>query len=270
MVKKLLKHELLSYLHTLPIVYIVVLGVGLMGRIARAFEADNIAYELLRNSADIMLMLASYAAMVLTTIFCLLRFYKNLFSGEGYLTLTLPVSVEQHLLVKTIGALIANVATALTIFASVCIFFAGDWFTEITKALLYLYKKGVATYGGADMAMYVLEILLTLLTLTLMQYMTFYVCICIGQTLRRGRIIAAIGIYYGLTQLTQIIGTIIVIIISVYGNVPLLIAITDLIRANIPTFVHLLLWGIIVMGMVWSGICFLVSRKTMKHKLNLR
>ncbi len=269
MVKKLFKHELISYLHTLPIVYIVLFGIGLMGRFIRAFEDDSTTYVILNGSASAMLFIASFAAVVLTTVFCLIRFYKNLFSGEGYLTLTLPVSVESHLFVKTIGALIANVATALAIALAVCTFFAGDWLHEIIKALLYLFKYATMSYGTANMILYVGEILLLMLTMTLAQLLTFYMCICIGQSLRRGRIIAAIGIYYGLTLLTQGIGTALLIAQTFLEDSQFIIHLNRWIIQHKPTFVHLILCGIIVLGILWSGICFLISRAMMKKRLNL-
>lgn len=269
MVKKLFKHELISYLHTLPIVYIVLLGIGAMGRIIRAFENDSAAYTLLGGSAMAMLWIAIFAAVVLSTIFCLIRFYKNLFSGEGYLTLTLPVSVEQHLFVKTAGALLASIATAVVIALSVCIFFAGDWLGEIVKALLYMLQNGADAYGTFGVTMYMIEVLLILLVMTLAQFLTFYMCICLGQSLRRGRIIAAIGIYYGLTLLTQAIGTVGLILITVFEGSELIMSINSWIAYHTQSFIHLLFWGITLFGLIWCGVCFLISRAMMKRRLNL-
>ena len=269
MVKKLLKHELISYLHTLPIVYIVLFGISLMGRFIRAFENESVTYEMLNGSASAMLVIACFAATTLTTIFCLIRFYKNLFSGEGYLTLTLPVSVENHLFVKTLGAMIAYVATAFAVALAVCAFFAGDWIEEIIKALLYLYKYISMSYGTANMLLYVGEILLLMLAMILAQLSTFYMCICIGQSLRRGRIIAAVGIYYGLTLLMQGIGTALLIARTFLEDSQFIINLHRWIIQNKPAFVHLILCGIIVLGVLWSGICFLVSRAMIKKRLNL-
>lgn len=269
MVKKLFKHELLAYLHTLPILYIVLLSIGLMGRIVRIFEEDSVSYELLGGSAFAALFIAIFAATVLTTIFCLLRFYKNLFTGEGYLTLTLPVSIESHLFVKTLGALVANVATALAIGITLCLFFAGDWLNEITKAILFIFKEATAACGTVNMIFYIIEALLALLVLTLMQYMTYYVCICLGQALRRGRIIAAIGIYYGLTILAQIISTVFLIAVSINEDSALLIALTNWIQGSPFSFIHCLLCTVIVLGAAWCAVCFFVSRAQMKRRLNL-
>ena len=126
MVKKLLKHECTYYMHILPIVYAVLLGVALMGRLIRIFENDSVAYGILNGFAITALYLASIAAMTLTLIFCIIRFFKNMFGGEGYLTLTLPVTPGQHLLSKLIGSVGAQFATVLTILTAVCLLLAGD------------------------------------------------------------------------------------------------------------------------------------------------
>ena len=46
------------------------------------------------------------AAFVVTAVILIQRFYKNLLGSEGYLMFTLPVTVTQHLLSKTIIAVV--------------------------------------------------------------------------------------------------------------------------------------------------------------------
>lgn len=44
------------------------------------------------------------AALILTTIILIQRFYKNLLGNEGYLMFTLPVSTGQHIINKLLSA----------------------------------------------------------------------------------------------------------------------------------------------------------------------
>ena len=61
------------------------------------------------------------AASFATSIVIVVRFYKNLFSGQGYLTRTLPVTSGQHLLAKTISGSIWVIVNFLATILSVVI-----------------------------------------------------------------------------------------------------------------------------------------------------
>lgn len=268
MVKKLLKQELSYYLRHLSAVFIVLLGVALMGRFVRFFESEGAGYALLNGSATAALFIGSYAALILTTIFCIIRFFKNLFGSEGYLTLTLPASEGQHLFAKLVGALIANVAAILAIVAAFNLFYAGEWAVEIWKSLLYLMHR-IAGIAGADFGFYILETVVLMLIYTLAAYLTYYFCICVGQTLRRGRVIAAIGIYYGLSLLTQMVSTALILMFDIYNVELKLTVVLDWINSNPNAFVHILLCVFIVIFALWGWLCFGLSRRIIRRKLNL-
>ncbi len=268
MVKKLLKQELSYYLRHLSAVFIVLLGVALMGRFVRFFESEGAGYALLNGSATAALFIGSYAALILTTIFCIIRFFKNLFGSEGYLTLTLPASEGQHLFAKLIGAMAANLATFLVIIAAFNLFYAGEWTVEVWKSLLYL-TDFIAELAGVDFGVYVIEILILLPISAAAGYLTYYVCICMGQTLRRGRIIAAIGIYYGLNLLLQILMTVLILVCSTYRVELGLIPALEWIETNPIAFIHVFLFISIVINALWGGLCFGLSRRIMRRKLNL-
>ena len=140
MVKKLFKHELQYYLRTLLPMYIVLGGVALMGRFIEFFESADKAYSILRTSSVVMLGITCAAVLGLTLLFCVVRYYKNLFTGEGYLTMTLPVSPQAHILVKLAAGLLVNVVSFVAVVLAVCLFTVGPWLVELWKAAVYIYK----------------------------------------------------------------------------------------------------------------------------------
>ena len=102
MVKKLFKHEILAYFRMLMPVYIILCLTATMSRILQFFEESAISgiYETVFGSTIIIYFISVAAALMLPTIFIIVRFYKNMYSAEGYLTHTLPVTVDAHILIK--------------------------------------------------------------------------------------------------------------------------------------------------------------------------
>ena len=175
MVKKLFKHEIVSYLGLLVPVYLILLGVGAMGRVIQSYEADTTIYYLLRGSSLAAFFVTVFAAILLTTIFCILRFYKNFFTGEGYLTFTLPITTTQHLLAKPGVALLAEVATLIVILLSASVLTAGEWFIEILKAANNLLSFVLAETGALHFGLYVAEFILLLLMAAVYYLITHFI-----------------------------------------------------------------------------------------------
>ncbi len=268
MVKKLFKQEMLYYVRSLAPVYIILLGVSLMGRIIQFFESDSWVYSTVSGSALVAYIVAIIAALGLATIFCVIRYYKNMFTGEGYLTLTLPVTFTQHLLVKLGAAVLTMVATMVVALVSVFIFLSGDWLVELWKAAVYLSRDLVDAVGG-HLVFYIGEALLLLLTLLVMEILIYYMCISLGQTFRKNRILAAIGIYYGIYLVTQIITTIIMIAATFSVSFLPMEEIARWVRDHIFGVIHGCLLGGTVLAAVISLVLFIVSHWVLRKRLNL-
>ena len=83
------------------------------------------------------------AAFVVTAVILIQRFYKNLLGSEGYLMFTLPVTVTQHLLSKTIIAVVMIALSGIAAFLSIGIFADMSFGTLFVDMI-----KGVARSGG--------------------------------------------------------------------------------------------------------------------------
>ena len=82
------------------------------------------------------------AAFVVTAVILIQRFYKNLLGSEGYLMFTLPVTVTQHLLSKTIIAVVMIALSGIAAFLSIGIFADMSFGTLFVDMI-----KGVARSG---------------------------------------------------------------------------------------------------------------------------
>lgn len=187
MVKKLFKHEIQAFTRPLIPMYLVMLGVALMGRFVQLFENDSDAYAILFGSSIGVFVISAVVCLVLTVFFCIKRFYSNLFSSEGYLTLTLPVTSTHHILVKNTVAVLAQLTSIVMILLSVCVLTLGDVCIEIFKAGGYLMNVFFDAYNG-HAPLLIIEAIVTILFASSASMMIYYACIAIGQRAKKNRI----------------------------------------------------------------------------------
>ena len=84
MVKKLMKYELASYMRSLLPFQLILLGIALLHRFVQLFENDGDAYWTFFSSSTAIFIIACIVTLVATVALCIARFYKNMFTGEGY------------------------------------------------------------------------------------------------------------------------------------------------------------------------------------------
>ena len=268
MVKKLYKHEFLAWLRVLPVVYIITLSVAAVHRIIQFFENDTVYYGIISGSAIFVYVIALLACAFTPIIFGITRFYKNLFTGEGYLTFTLPVTPGNHLWVKVLTAVAFSIMSLLVCLASFVIITAGDVLGEIWKAAEYLLKQIPQEYAGHLLG-YCGEFLVLLLVSSFGTYMLYYTCICIGQLFRKNRVLAAVGVYFGYYMINQVLSTVLGVMMAVFEQTGVLENVYLWIGEYALETVHIAFGGSIVisagLGLVYWLICHTVIRK----KLNL-
>lgn len=268
MVKKLIKHEFMALARMLVPMYVIILGLSILTRAIVFFETDSIVYDIISTSVIIMLCISIGVSLVYTVVAGIIRFYRNLFSKEGYLTFTLPVSTEAHLLTKLFAAAVSYIASFAVIFAAFSIATSGELLVEIFKAAGFLMGKASSALG-ADFTFYVIEFILLSLVSICTSYMLFYACMCIGQLAKRSRVLLALGIYFGYYYLTQIIATIGMITLSLVEDTKFFSDIINWIELNPTETVHIALVGGLVIEAILGGVYYLIAHTIMKKKLNL-
>ena len=264
MVKKLFKHEVFALWRLMAPIWGVLFGVSILGRFIQLFEQDTMAYNIVSGSAIFFYFVSLMACLVCPFVFAITRFYRNLFKGEGYLTLTLPVTTDQHILVKLTVAVVTELATLLVAAVSVLLITFGDLAIEIGKAIGYIFKQ-MSQIMGAHMPLYILEAIVGVVVLFALETLLFYVCICIGQQSKKNRVLAAVGAYFGIYVIQQILGTIMLLIGIRIDWEPLAIWVSEHQFATI----HIVMCGAIVLMALIGGLFYWISRRQMVYRLNL-
>ena len=268
MVKKLWKHELLSYVRLLLPVYVAVLGVALLNRVLQFFETDSIVYRISFGSSLVLCGLAAIVAGVLTTVFIIVRFYRHLFSGEGYLTFTLPVTPIQHLWVKLSCAFTCQFTTLIVIALAAMVLGAGDVNAEVFQAAAYLFRMSYDEVG-VHVVLFIAEFVLLLFASLVSETLVYYFCIAVGQTFKKNRVLAAVGVYFLYTIVVQVISTVISIVFTVGASFLPIDQWMEWIERNLCMFIHGFAGLVFAVSVGLSAVFFLLTRSILHKKLNL-
>ena len=268
MVRKLFKYEIKSYLRILLPINLIILAVAVFGRIIQFFESDSTVYDIVFGSSMFGLFAGAAVLLVMTVIVVIVRFYKNLFTSEGYLSFTLPVTESQHIAVKLITALLFEFFAVVTLILSAAIMTSGETLVEIIKAIAYLLKSLMGEIG-AHLPIYIIEIALLILASAVYNILLYYTCICIGQRAKKNRIFIAVLVYFAYYAIVQIISTVAVIVAALSASTGIYETLLSWIIDYPFTFMHAL-FGISIA--VMAGMCivwFFITRSTMQNRLNL-
>lgn len=268
MVKKLFKHEFNAWLRSFWLVFAVILTLAGSHRIFQFFENDSTAYEIANVLTLLFYSLSVLFVLAAPTFFAMNRFHKNLFTGEGYLTLTLPVTAGQHLWVKVLTATAMSVMSFVVCLLSVLLITAGDVFVEVWKAIVYLLRD-IPTDKILHVVLYCLEVLVLLVVGIFSGHFLYDTCICLGQRFRKNRVAAAIGIYFAYYYLCQILSTIFGVVVATLEEMGSLQPWYDWLDKHPVASVHVVLAGCILLAALQGLICFAICHRTISKKLNL-
>ncbi len=276
MVKKLFKHEITYYVRSMLPIYGILLAIAAVSRVIQFFEADNTVYNTLNIISILTYVLGIIAVFAMTMVFTITRYYRNLFTSEGYLSFTLPVTPTQHILTKLSTAVIVHAASLIVVLISACIITAGDVLIEVGNAIRYIidliperlaftFKETTAAQWQVNIWLFAIEFILLLIAAVIYQMLLYYGCITVGQMFSKNRILAAVGVYFGYYMVTQAIGTVFVIVSQFLPWEGLSLIFLDAPIACL----HWLILGSLLLNLLISAALFLVSHLIIRRKLNL-
>ena len=273
MVSKLIKYDFRSYFRLLFPVQLIILGFALINRIIQFFEPPldtvggaSTVYNGFFISSLVLYIISIIVCIVMTVIVGIVRFYQGMYTSEGYLNHTLPVTPTQHIFAKLLTSFIFCLGGLLAIFLSFMVITIGDVNIEVFKAFFYLAGKFFARFG-ANGGLYVLEFILLLCAAAFFVFIKLYCCISIGQLVNRKKILLAFGVFFGIYVVKQIIGTVFVIFVVL--NPELFDRFGVWIGQHPELFVHLIFIFAILYHALFGLMYFLITKYIMSKKLNL-
>ena len=280
MFAKLLKHEMKSTGSVMGVLSLAALGLGLVGTVILRVLVNN--WEEMTN-ADSALVLAPFALIFALiaiflglmayviggNLFVLIRFYKNKFTDEGYLTFTLPVNVHQIFVSSWVNILIWELVSMAVMYG---VIFSAVFFGTSTEGLVNMdLVQSISTdilpfYGevwqvledtaGPSLIIALASFLVQLLSASLLTMTS----IVLGATIaKKHKLLASVGIYYGISAIIGTVTSVISVIAAIASDF-----------GNNVTLMYNLTYTLQLLLQIALGIgAYLLSVYLMRSKLNL-
>ena len=189
--------------------------------------------------------------MLATLIFVYMRYYKNFFTDEGYLTFTLPVKRIDLLNSKILSAFITNAATSAVIALDVAIIFS---IGVDPKILLHAFDgindlAGILFGNGAEripsVILYPITAIALAMLTSLFSILAIFACITFASVItKKNKVLAAIGIYYLGSGILSVAGQ----VLAIFGAAAIA-GLSEIISKD-------LIWVIILLGL-WLAVAFI-------------
>ena len=273
MVRKLIKYDFRSYFRLLLPVQLILIGIALINRIVQIFEpAEKMSmlgdstYNSIFVSSLVLYFISIAVCLIMTVIVAIVRFYQGMYTNEGYLSHTLPVTPTQHIIAKLLVSFLFILGSSLAVDISVLVITFGDLQVELFKAGAYLLGD-LYNQLGANLIFYAIEIVAYALISVFTTLLMFYFCVSIGQLAAKKKVLAAFGVFFGLYVLSQIIGTVFVVFCTL--NPEMIESVFEWCGEHVLEAIHIFLCGEIVYDLIIGAVYFLITKYIMSKKLNL-
>lgn len=207
------------------------------------------------------------AALVVTVLLLIQRFYKNLLRDEGYLMNTLPVAPWQNVAAKLICATVWSVVGIGA--ATLSVFLMGmdgaDWwafFHDFGQIMAMMTEE-----YGANLPIFLLEIVLSVLVALAQSIVSVYLALAIGHTANRAKIMWSVVAYVGI-GVVEYLGAMVLVWLD--GKLHLADYVMQVILRNDEVLVaHGLIDGFSLLNVLLGGVMFVATAWILKRRLNL-
>lgn len=279
MLVKVLKYDMRAVWRIWWIMTLGVLGVSLVGAVGlrtviTLIEADKFALLIFLGILLVVgSVLAIVASAIVTEILIYVRFYKNFFTDEGYLTFTLPVRRDTLLFSKTLNALIWTVAEMLVI--AVCIFlllFLGIP-SDVGEELIRSFSMSgsmIHAQIGFWIVPCVLAIVFFVILSAFFSINLIQLCITVGSMLaKKAKILAAVGIYYAINMTFSFGSQILSLIFTLLMGTGMTVIIEQAAPMMQGALVTLVLLIVCCMMAALAAVMYFITQTILERKLNL-
>ena len=188
MLGKLIKYEFLA---TSRLIFPAYIGAVLFALLSRFGLAAPFEMGFLQGASIFFFVISVSAVIILTAVLIIRRFSSSMFKDQGYLTHTLPVSVDALIWSKLLAAICWTFVAAVVTVVSIWLMASGVWGT-------YVYPYFVSDSITPSDGFVALFSFLTIVVAFPSGILAFYSAISIGQMARRFKVLLAVLAYFGM------------------------------------------------------------------------
>lgn len=267
MLRKLLKHEFRATARVMLPLYLILL--------VTAVGANFSTRSLLRTDSNILNMLGGLLVMAFTFAImgvCLMslvlmveRFRKNLLGDEGYVMLTLPASIHQHVWAKLIVSSVWFFATVVAVvLAGGIMAYDVGFLRQIFHDIRMIFDQLTAYYAlnGAALA---LELLALCFLGCVAFSLQFYAAMAVGHSFANHKQALSLAFFFGFQFAIQVLGS---IVLACFEDWNLFRFLPPWDMSGMAAM-HLMMGILIAIVVAYGAIFYCITTMTLKKRLNL-
>ncbi len=276
MLGKLMKHEWLSTwkVPTALCIYLGILTIlGCTSFVSPLWQSDNMVVQVIAGFSIFIYILSLIGICIAIFAYFVVRFYRNMYTDEGYLMHTLPVKSWEHILTKGLTFFIWSLISVLAVFFSIfsIIFSAalsvsginwGDFFSQLQEFWPEIMREFQA-FWGTSLATTIILCIVAAICQLIFSILMIYGSISIGQTFNRHKVMASFIAYVCLNMVLSLVRSLL--------QIPLLLIRTEQLDrfTSVSSILGPSFWMNLVMNGIGIVVFYLITQIIMQKKLNL-
>ena len=276
MLGKLMKHEWLSTwkVPTALCIYLGILTIlGCTSFVSPLWQSDNMVVQVIAGFSIFIYILSLIGICIAIFVYFVVRFYRNMYTDEGYLMHTLPVKSWEHILTKGLTFFIWSLISVLAVFFSIfsIIFSAalsvsginwGDFFSQLQEFWPEIMREFRA-FWGTSLATTIILCIVAAICQLIFSILMIYGSISIGQTFNRHKVMASFIAYVCLNMVLSLVRSLL--------QIPLLLIRTEQLDrfTSVSSILGPSFWMNLVMNGIGIVVFYLITQIIMQKKLNL-
>ena len=275
MLRKLLKHEFRATGRIMLPLFLIVLGtaVGANLSVRVLMETSNKVLNILGGLLIAAFAVAIFGVCIMSMVVMVRRFYKNLLQDEGYVMMTLPVSVHQHIWSKLIVSAVWFALTIVVVCLAACIVaFDVGFVQELVRGFRELFRE-ISQYLNAYYAIngtvIVLEFLAICFVGCCVMCLQFYASLAIGHSFPNHKMAWSVGWFFIIQFAVQFLGGTLIALLDESWFHHLLLGWTDGWQISGMAAMHLSMAVMILGELVYGAVFYFLTTYFLKRRLNL-
>lgn len=269
---KLMKHEFRATGRTMLPMYLLTLAMALGARVSmRNFlETDNTWLNMIGVLLMMVFVCLMAAICIMSVVIMVQRFHQNVLGDEGYVTMTLPVSVHAQVWSKL---LVSTVWFALTIvvvvLGMVVLIYEQDLIPQIFRGFAMLLEE-LDLKWTVHGVLWVLELLILAVLACCAVCLRFYSAMAIGHSFANYKVPISVVVFFALQALMQSLVTALGVGFNAVGGLEALGGAVEQLMSNAPVAgTHMVLWGSIGLTVVSGAVYYVLTVYFLQKRLNL-
>ncbi len=239
------------------------------------FDIQKVFWVMMSIASMILYIFALVGVTYGLMIYLAIRFYKTMYTDEGYLTHTLPVTPNQIFLSKILVSgctyLVIEIAVIVSVLALIFSLFGGiivqqgysvwELFSMIFEELAVVFEEEM----GFDLIRYIITVVVMGLIGPFLSITLLFGCITLGQLSKKHKVVMSILAYFGVMLINMIISMVVQLVTTLKYSYELMNNPYSEMTINMNSTYDLAL----IMSFAWAIVMYGVSYYILNKKMNL-